>query len=216
MAADNPTTNPASNPTRRAFVVGGVALAASATIGLAIKPYLAEADVLRPPGSVPEAEFIARCIKCNRCISVCPTQVLDPMGIEEGLLQVRTPRLNFSDNLCIFCDKCRRVCPTEAILKVDPHTPLEGRIGIAILHPDRCLAFLEAGSCGICIDACPYEALSFDENRRPVVDDQLCNGCGECVRICPANVLRSFSGGSVRGIEVITEKQYESTEDEAS
>lgn len=197
--------------TRRTFLIGGVSLAVAAAAGFAIKPLLAEADVLRPPGAVPENDFVARCIRCDRCISICPTNVLEPMGIEEGMVPVRTPKLNFSHDLCTFCDECRIVCPTNAIGNVDPYEPLKGRIGVAVVQDDRCIPFFEVNACGICVEACPYDALEFDANRRPVVDAERCNGCGECVRICPVNVSRSFGGGSTRGIEVVTEKRFQET-----
>jgi ferredoxin-type protein NapG len=203
----------AAHPSRRSFLIGGVALGASIALGIGLKSSVSDADVLRPPGSLAEGEFIARCIKCERCISICPTNILEPMGIEEGFVEVRSPRITFANNLCTFCDKCRSVCPTSAIGNVDPWNPREGRIGIAVVHPDRCIAFLEANSCGVCVEACPYEALSFDFDRRPLVDESKCNGCGECVRICPANVLLSFTGGSTRGIEVFTEKSFEKMKD---
>ena len=196
----------AINPSRRTFVFGGAAVLAGVALGAGVRPFVAEADVLRPPGALSETDFMARCIKCERCISVCPTDVLEPLGLEGGLLQARTPVLNFTNDCCTFCDKCREVCPTGAIEHVDPFDPAKGRIGVAIMHEDRCLAFLETGSCGICVDACPYDALSFDNGRHPVVDESVCNGCGECVRICPANVFTSFSGGHARGIEVVTQK----------
>lgn len=199
----------ANSPTRRTFVIGGAALFASVVTGVGVRPFVAEADLLRPPGSLPESEFMARCIKCERCVSVCPTNVLEPAGIEVGLLQARTPQLNFANDSCTFCDKCREVCPTAAIGPVDPWTPDQGRIGAAILHEDRCLAFLETNSCGICVEACPYEALSFDAGRCPVVDEKKCNGCGACVKICPANVFTSFSGGKGRGIEVVAKKVFQ-------
>ena len=71
----------ANNPTRRTFVIGGAALVASVVVGAGVRPFVAEADVLRPPGALPEDEFMARCIKCARCIDVCPTDVLEPLGI---------------------------------------------------------------------------------------------------------------------------------------
>ena len=108
---------------------------------------------------------------------------------------------------------CGLVLVALAIDAVDAWAPDQGRIGCAILHEDRCLAFLETNSCGICVDACPYEALSFDAGRRPVVDETACNGCGECVKICPANVFTSFSGGKARGIEVVTETTFRSRSD---
>ncbi|MDO4291355.1 MAG: 4Fe-4S dicluster domain-containing protein [Eggerthellaceae bacterium] len=197
----------ASNPTRRTFCIGAAALAVGAVAGAAARPFVAQADVLRPPGALPEVEFAARCIRCERCISVCPTDVLYPLGIEAGVVAVKTPALNYASDRCTFCDKCREVCPTQAIGAVDPYSPASGRIGGAWVHEDRCLAFVQPGACGVCVDACEYGALSFDAERRPVVDDALCNGCGECVRICPANVLKSFAGGSARGIEVMTERQ---------
>ncbi|MGN0073507.1 MAG: 4Fe-4S binding protein [Coriobacteriales bacterium] len=67
------------------------------------------------------------------------------------------------------------------------------------------------GACGVCVDACPYGALSFDAQRRPVVDAALCNGCGACEAVCPAGVLTSFSGSGYRGIEVVTEQRIEKT-----
>lgn len=198
------------NPSRRTFVFGAAALAAGAAIGAGARPFAASCDTLRPPGAVPEAEFMARCIRCDRCISICPTDVLYPLGIESGVLAVRTPALDFRAGSCTFCDLCRQVCPTEAIGAVDPHRPDQGRIGGAQVLSERCLAFITPGSCGVCVDACPYGALSFDGERRPVVDNAACNGCGECVRICPANVNTSFSGGDERGIRVATEKQLTS------
>lgn len=198
-----------SEVSRRTFLLGGASLAACAVGGAALKPLIAEADVLRPPGSLPEEDFMARCIRCNRCVTVCPTHVLDPMGVEEGILQIRTPRLHYSRNYgtCTFCDECYHVCPTEAIGPVDPYAPLEGRIGVAFLHSANCLAFFTSGACGVCVDACPYEALVFDEQARPVVIPDLCNGCGECVAVCPAASLTSYSGAG-RAIEVVTEKRF--------
>lgn len=193
--------------TRRAFVAGAVALAAGVAAGAACAPQVAAADVLRPPGALPERDFMARCIRCERCISVCPEDVLEVLGIESGLA-VRTPQITYAAGACTFCDLCREVCPTAAIGAVDPFRPDEGRIGVAAVVEDRCLAFQQAGSCGVCVDACPYDALSFDSQRRPVVDAAACNGCGECVKICPANILMSFGGGFSRGIGVVTEKAF--------
>lgn len=195
--------------TRRTLVIGGAAVAAGAVLGALAAPLAAEADVLRPPGSLPEGDFMARCIRCERCISVCPTDVLAPLGVEQGLLAVRTPFVSFADDRCTFCDLCRQVCPTAAIGPFDPTAPDVGRIGVAVVEPQRCVAFVQAGTCGICVDVCEYGALSFDDQRRPVVEASLCNGCGQCERICAANVLTSFEGGSKRGINVVTERQFE-------
>jgi ferredoxin-type protein NapG len=192
--------------TRRELVVGGAAVVGCMAVALLVSRQEADVAVLRPPGAVAEPGFSAACIRCYRCISVCPADVLEPMPLEAGILQVRTPRLSFANDACTFCDLCRQVCPTGVIGGIDPYHPENGRIGLAVLHQDRCLAFTD-NSCGICVDACPYEALGFDAGRRPVVDEARCNGCGICVKICPANVLRSFGGGTTRGIEVVADNR---------
>ncbi|MEK6601888.1 MAG: 4Fe-4S dicluster domain-containing protein, partial [Candidatus Binatota bacterium] len=47
-------------------------------------------------------------------------------------------------------------------------------------------------ACGICITACPYDAISRDpENHlRMQVDHMACEGCGACVSACPTTSLR--------------------------
>ena len=44
-------------------------------------------DTLRPPGALDERDFLARCIKCGRCIEACPYKALyaDTMEEEEAV-----------------------------------------------------------------------------------------------------------------------------------
>lgn len=192
---------------RRGFVFGAACIAAGLAAGgigfAANKP----ANILRPPLPASESLFTALCIKCERCTSVCPENIIEPVGIEGGIIQARSPQLSFKKSYCTFCNKCVDVCPTGALVAIDPAHPQAGRIGCALVHEDACLAFLEVGACGVCVDACPYGALSFDTQRRPVVDESKCNGCGKCESICPANVLTRFDGADYRGVEVVTEQR---------
>ncbi len=50
----------------------------------------------------------------------------------------------------------------------------------------------EQEACGVCITACPYDAISRDpENHlRMKVDHMACEGCGACVSACPTTALR--------------------------
>ncbi|MDH3216127.1 MAG: 4Fe-4S dicluster domain-containing protein, partial [Candidatus Krumholzibacteria bacterium] len=75
---------------------------------------------IRPPGSVEESEFLERCIKCDQCINVCPTNVLQPSSLKQGGLEgLWTPVMDFSIGFCqLNCSLCSEVCPTGAIQKI--------------------------------------------------------------------------------------------------
>jgi len=45
--------------------------------------------------------------------------------------------------------------------------------------------------CGVCVDICPYRAMSLDtKNKRAKADPEQCVGCGACAIGCPENALR--------------------------
>jgi ferredoxin len=47
-------------------------------------------------------------------------------------------------------------------------------------------------ACGVCIPACPYDAISRSRTNhlRMAVDHMACEGCGACVSACPTSALR--------------------------
>ena len=50
------------------------------------------------------------------------------------------------------------------------------------INIDRC------GLCGLCLGACPYNAINF-EGDKLIVDKFKCKGCGTCVSVCPTDAL---------------------------
>ena len=121
-----------------------------------------------------------------------------------GLLQARTPVLDFHKGYCDFCGKCQTACPTGALGSFDPQ---RDKLGVAVVQKDRCIAYFEG--CVECEKACPYEAIALDDVGHPVIDAAKCNGCGVCENVCPALVYRSFAGGSRRGVVVVAPERYE-------
>lgn len=193
-----------SDITRRELLGGVVGAAALMVVGAGGKyAYGAsETSLLRPPGGQDEAHFIATCIRCDRCVTVCPTEVIAIANLDDGFVNARTPYMNFRQGSCTFCDgeyRCIANCPTLALKPFDYETD---KIGLAVVDSDLCISFAAVGGCRICVDECPYEALSLDENSRPVVDASLCNGCGICETKCPSSVYRKYSKSGKRGINI--------------
>ena len=150
-----------------------------------------------PPGAAPEDDFLARCLRCGRCLSACHARVIVPADWGDGLAAMRTPKLDFRSGWCDLCGDCARVCPTGAIERFEKD---EVRIGLAEVT-ESCIA-LRTGACRICRDECPEDAISLTSANAPVVNPDLCNGCGLCELRCPANVFQSYRTGRERGIVV--------------
>lgn len=183
--------------TRREVVTSFLGVGVLACLGFAARAQASE-TLIRPPGTKDDEQFLSLCIKCGRCISVCPTNVIDQAGIFSGLANLRTPVMNYLRGGCDFCDKCIEVCPTGALSPYDGETM---PIGKAELN-ETCIA-LRTGGCTKCFDNCEYDAVILDDKMRPSIDTDKCNGCGKCVKDCPASSFQSLGKGKTRGLEII-------------
>lgn len=175
--------------------------------------------LIRPPGSVAEEEFLARCLKCTACLRVCPTNTLQPAGSEHGWEAVWTPVLNnrIGTSGCqLNCIACGEVCPTGAIRPLPLDEKLGRgayaergpiRIGLAAVDRGRCLPWAVDRPCIVCEENCPVtpKAITISPTdavvrdgtqvvklQRPVVDPSRCIGCGICEHECPISGLRGI------------------------
>lgn len=184
--------------TRRSLIYGAGGIAVLAGLGC-LKFTPAEA-LVRPPGGQDEPSLIANCVRCEKCVEVCPRDAIKLAHIEDGVLSMRTPQMDFYRNYCDFCAEenggvplCAATCATGA-LSLSAATAEDIVIGVANLKRDWCLAYHDTG-CHVCYDACPYEAIELDELHRPYVVEDKCNGCGACEAVCVSltNASRSLS-----------------------
>jgi ferredoxin-type protein NapG len=142
---------------------------------------------LRPPGAKSEKEFLQSCIACGQCANVCPNKCISLFGLEDGLKNFGTPKINARAQACILCMACTQVCPTQALEKLDP-TP-EGiravNMGKAYVLQDICYSF-GGRTCGVCYHACPLpgKAMTLGLYEQPHVHEEHCIGCGLCEQAC--------------------------------
>ncbi len=152
-------------------------------------PLQNKAQLIRPPGALPENEFLTTCIRCGECAKSCLTNTLQPSLWEGGLAGLWTPKLDLRFAACEQeCNVCGKVCPTQAIRSLSLEEKTHAKLGTAILRKEMCLVWAQDKLCLMCDEICPYHAIVFrniDGYRRPVVIAAHCNGCGYCEQRCP-------------------------------
>lgn len=74
---------------------------------------------------------------------------------------------------CHHCDRapCIEVCPVGAIYR-------DKRTSAVMIEYDKCIG------CQSCITACPFGAVSYDDQKGLVCKCDLCHGDPECVKWC--------------------------------
>lgn len=187
--------------TRRYLLAGAIASAVSIPLFRQNPEFrMDHASLIRPPGALPEQEFLDACIRCGECMKVCPTNALHPSLAEaglEGLFVPRlVPRLGWCEKNCVLCTQ---VCPTGAIKKLTLAEKETTVLGTAYFLRDLCIPWAEHRDCLVCEEVCPTatKSIKFIEKtipnkegvmvrvKLPHVIEKLCIGCGICENKCP-------------------------------
>ena len=195
-AYENTNKHDSYLPSRRDVIIGAVGV--GALLGVGGVSVLGNAGLIRPPGGQDLDKLISRCIRCNKCIEACKKRVIKPAHIESGIINLRTPVMNFKDGFCDYCEEdnegvplCQSYCPTHALSALIEAQAEDVILGKAAINTDWCLAYKLSG-CRHCVDACPYDAMEVNSYGLVKVLDTACNGCGACEAVCI-----SLKGGSI-------------------
>ena len=149
---------------------------------------------LRPPGALAENAFERLCVRCGNCVRSCPSEIVRQDTSPPDLAGLLAPKLNYSSNYCREdCNACTRSCPSGAIRAMNLKQKNRHKIGLARIHMPDCYLATDR-ECSACVISCPYDAIidAFDRESYTTVlrvDPERCNGCGNCVLVCPPKVI---------------------------
>jgi MauM/NapG family ferredoxin protein len=196
-------------PSRRFFLAGagaGVLLSGAglSSTGNLLKDTgrgsLWSSDCIRPPGSLPEPDFLKRCLRCGECMKACPSNGLQPTWFAAGVDGAFSPVLIPRRGPCEpDCNVCGLVCPTGAIQALALQDKQWAKLGTAVVMQERCLAYAEGKRCVVCQEVCPYGSIRLEQPPgrsgvdpsgvpAPVVNPAKCFGCGYCEHHCPVRI----------------------------
>lgn len=141
---------------------------------------------LRPPGAGKESRFLSLCVRCGKCLQICPH---GSIKFTSGFAATRlTPVIVPDEKPCELCMKCSDVCPTGALeggLEKE-----KAAMGRAYILATECHNYTNGPMCWTCYDRCPLrgQAMQLADGITPAVG-KACVGCGVCAYVCPKDAI---------------------------
>ncbi|MCD7973196.1 MAG: 4Fe-4S dicluster domain-containing protein [Candidatus Azobacteroides sp.] len=173
---------------------------------------------ISPPGSISADHLLHHCTSCHLCVSKCPSGVLKPAFLEYGMGGVMQPRVYFEKGFCNYdCTICTEVCPNKALKPLSVDEKHRTQMGRVVFVEDLCIVLTDGTNCGACSEHCPTQAVKMEPYKDgltiPVINQDICVGCGGCEFICPVRPYRAiYVEGNVVHQEakiILEEKQEE-------
>lgn len=147
---------------------------------------------LRPPWSIEESSFTDACTRCYKCAEACPSNLI--IKGSSGF-----PEMCFLQQGCDYCEACVQACP-ESVLSLSYPNQKNPWQQYAVIN-EQCFAS-KGIVCRSCGEICEVFAIEFKlavgGSSQLNINTAACNGCGECVHVCPAQAIkiRKYSEGT--------------------
>ena len=127
-----------------------------------------------------------KCTGCGICVKECPkkTLILIPRSKLVYLACVSKDKGKAVKDVCTIgcfsCNICIRACPYGALTMVN---------NLPVMDFSKCT------DCGICVQRCPTNSYVDRAKARPyAIISSVCNGCGECVKVCQFKAIEGKPG----------------------
>jgi Fe-S-cluster-containing hydrogenase component 2 len=128
---------------------------------------------------------VERCIACGKCELACAFAHGSEGKPSKTRINIfrRGPELG-TPIVCFQCDEaaCSEICPTEALVR-------NHETGAIEMLRSRCI------QCRMCVAACPFGNMLWDEAYGCVQKCDLCGGDPKCVPFCPTGALMWVPAG---------------------
>lgn len=189
---------------RRQMLGLGVSKVAEAAAGLSGLAPRQRTEFFRPPFALSEPDFLLACTRCDKCIEACPHGVLFRLPDRMERLVAGTPAMDLVAHGCHMCADapCVTACepgalalPTQELEETDaearapdvlpvPAPEAWPKFGRAKINTATCLPY-SGPECGACQGVCPVpHALEWADGTKPVINPDVCTGCGMCREAC--------------------------------
>lgn len=116
---------------------------------------------------------------------------------EDGFIQEKHPKLDPVDSLKtgIFACGCA-LSPKDVRDTVSDALGAAARASLFLKEeyittsPEKAFVVADlCDGCGLCIQVCPVNAITLEEEKKAKVNPFLCTGCGACIPVCPKEAI---------------------------
>jgi len=205
--AGNPRLNPPCTR-RQTLIWGGASIIGLSALGTAFAQGTDRPLIIMEKAQGMVIADPVLCVGCGRCELACTefndgkaSPTLARIKIDrnlnfgpQGITTWRAGHGNLGDGLIVqdLCKQCphpvpcANICPENAII-------LSTANNARIVDPEKCTG------CKICLQACPWEMISYDPDSRKATKCHLCEGKPKCVEACPAGSLSYVSWYDLTG-----------------